>query len=88
MDFDEELVDDTVDSDWLDIQDDSSANLMQWSEYSDMEVSLNTSELYLSADESLNTSAMIRDIANEAIADYNDQANSIVVKYDRYNLYV
>ena len=36
-----------------------------------MEVSLNTSELYLSADESLNTSAVIGDIANEAIADYN-----------------
>ena len=72
MDFDEELVDDTVDSDWMDIRDDSSANLMQLSEYSNMEMSLNTSELYLSADESLNTSAVIRDIANEAIADYND----------------
>ena len=34
MDFDEELVDDTVDSDWMDIRDDSSANLMQLSEYS------------------------------------------------------
>ena len=42
-----------------------------------MEMSLNASELCLSADESLNTSAVIRDIANEAIADYNDQANSI-----------
>ena len=31
MDFDEELVDDTVHSDWMDIQDDSSANLMQLS---------------------------------------------------------
>ena len=43
-----------------------------------MKMSLNASESYLSADESLNTIVVISDIANEAIADYNDQASSIV----------
>ena len=41
MDFGEELMDDTVDSARMDIRDDSSANLMELSEYSDMEMSLN-----------------------------------------------
>ena len=42
-----------------------------------MKMSLDASESYLSADESLNTIVVIRNTANEAIADY-DQASSIV----------
>ncbi len=72
MDFDDDLVDDTVDSDWMDIRDDSSADQMSLQECSFLELSQNTSELYLSAGELLDTSAVIRDIANEATAFYNE----------------
>jgi hypothetical protein len=45
---------------------------MSLQECSFLELSQNTSEMYLSAGELLDTSAVIRDIANEATAFYNE----------------
>jgi ATP-dependent DNA helicase RecQ len=71
MDCSDDLVDDIIDTDWMDIRDDSAADLMSLQD-SFSEMSQNTSEMYLStAGKLLDTSAVIRDIANEATAFYN-----------------
>lgn len=70
-DLDDSDLDATVDSDWLDIRDDSSANMPFFQDDSFLEVSQEMSELERSAGSSFNTSNEIRNIASEVFSFIN-----------------
>ena len=67
-DLDDSDLDETVDSDWLDIRDDSSANMPLFEDDSFLQVSQEMSELDRSAGSSFNTSNEIRNIASEVFS--------------------
>ena len=74
MDFGDALEDDTVDSDWMNIRDDSSAELLFLEECSFAETTYNSTELLCSSGgELLDVSAVIRNIAKEGTAINSNQ---------------
>ena len=73
IDLDDSDLDDTVDSDWLDIRDDSSANVMLFQDSSFLQVSQEISELDRSVGNPLDTSFVIRNIATEVSSLINSE---------------
>ena len=73
IDLDDSDLDDTVDSHWLDIRDDSSANVMLFQDSSFLQVSQEISELDRSVGNPLDTSFVIRNIATEVSSLINSE---------------